>query len=87
MMRDSSNSFARYSSTTSGCSTAETMFLWSDLRVCREVLQSNRKPDVIAEIKKCVSVLSNWATMWLCHNSETSGVLILVASDGTIMLS
>ena len=64
-MRDSFNSFAKYSSTTARCFREETRFLWDDLSVCKEVLQPSRKPDVIPEIKKCVSCLSGWAAKWL----------------------
>ena len=42
---------------------------------------------MIPAIKKCVSCLLGWAAKWLRHCSGTSGVLILVASGGTLMHS
>ena len=57
-MKDYFNSFAKYSSMTSGCSKVETRFLQDNVRFYKGVLHPSQKPDVIPEIKKCVSLLS-----------------------------
>ena len=54
-MQHSFNLFAKYSSTTMGCSSEEARFLRDDLSVCKGVLQPHLKPDVIPSIKKFAS--------------------------------
>ena len=85
--RDWAISAAKYSSTTSGCSLVEIIFLRADLSEDEGLLKPSLKPWDIPEIKKWTKAVLGCSHKLFCHCVRSSGVVMAVASGGTKTVS